>query len=68
MTKLNAKLSFINAWGYCLVAGLGMIVGSWKLMLLSTALVFVSHRWCIELEREIRHGLHGAPKDSTRQT
>lgn len=63
MKRFNAKLAFINAWGYCLVAGLGMIVGSWKLTLLSIACILVSHHLCIKLEQEIRHDLHGAPKD-----
>lgn len=64
LTRANVKLAFANAWGYCLVAGLGMIAGSWKLALLSIACVLVAHHLCIKLEQEIRHGLHGAPKDT----
>lgn len=63
LNRLNVKLAFVNAWSYCFVAGLAMIVGSWKLMLLSIGCVLVSHYMCVKLEQEIRNGLHGAPKD-----
>jgi hypothetical protein len=64
MNRFSAKLATLNAWSYCFLAGLGMIVGSWKLMLLSVGCVLVSHYMCVKLEQEIRHGLYGAPKDS----
>ena len=61
MNRINVHLSWINAWGYCLVLGLAIILHAWGLAAMSAAGIFIAHQLLIRTEN--RHGIHGAPKD-----
>lgn len=62
MKRLMPLISWTNAWGYCLVFGVALILHAYTLAVMSLACVVLAHRFLLKYE-SANGNIHRAPTE-----